>query len=399
MKKVVRVKLTPTPAQAASLAATLLLCNTGSNHAAQVAFERRTPAGRTPRRFDLQKIVYGDLKTMGLSAQTAVRAIKKTVDAYTTLRANIRAGNLGAQGSPRRVKAESKPITFRPAAAHPFDDRCLSWDHTAQTVSIWTVDGRIRDIAYTGRGADLLILAARRKGESDLVCTDGQWYLIATIDIPDVPVTEPAGWVGVDLGIVNLATTSDTTGAPGMNFSGGAVTNRRKKNVLLRAKLQAKGTKSAKRLLRKRSKKETRFVKDVNHQISKRIVAEAKRTARGIAIEDLSGIRARVRLRKPQRAAVHSWAFAQLGTFLTYKAAAAGVALVQVDPAYTSQTCSGCGHVSRQNRPNQASFACRACGVLLHADHNAAVNIAHRGEDGWGEINRPRAHPPVSHAA
>ena len=162
------------------------------------------------------------------------------------------------------------------------------------------------------------------------------------------------------------------------------LTNRRKKNVLLRAKLQAKGTKPAKRLLKKRSKKEARFVADVNHQVSKKIVAGAKRTGRGIAIEDLSGVRARVRLRKPQRAAVHSWAFAQLETFLTYKAAAAGVALVQVDPAYTSQTCSGCGHVSAKNRPNQARFVCRACGVLLHADHNAAINIARRGRDGWG---------------
>ena len=163
----------------------------------------------------MHKIVYGELKAMGLSAQTSVRAIKKTVDAYTTLRANITAGNLGHPGSARRVAAESKPVTFRPGAAHPFDDRCLSWDHTAQTVSIWTVDGRMEDVAFTGRGQDLLVLAARRKGESDLICTDGVWYLMATIDVPDVVVTEPAGWVGVDLGVVNIATTATETAAPG----------------------------------------------------------------------------------------------------------------------------------------------------------------------------------------
>lgn len=68
-------------------------------------------------------------------------------------------------------------------------------------------------------------------------------------------------------------------------------------------------------------------------------VAEAQRTERGIAVEQLAGIRARVRLRKPQRAALHSWAFAQLGAFIAYKAKRAGVAFVEVNPAYTSQMC------------------------------------------------------------
>jgi IS605 OrfB family transposase len=85
-------------------------------------------------------------------------------------------------------------------------------------------------------------------------------------------------------------------------------------------------------LLRKRRRKEARFAADVNHQISKRIVAEAERTGCGIAVEQLTGIRDRVRLRKPQRATVHSWAFAQLGSFLAYKAKQAGVAFVKVDP-------------------------------------------------------------------
>ncbi len=395
----VRVKLTPTPAQAASLTATLARCNAAAGYVAQVAHSRRTTHGRTLDKMHLQKLVYADVKSMGLSAQPTILVVHKVAGAYAALRANINNGNLGPRGSKRRVDAESRPIEFRPGAAQPFDDRCLSWDHTAQTISIWTTDGRLKDVRFTGRPCDLLQLAARRQGQSDLICTDGIWYLMATVDLPDVPVDRPVGWVGVDLGIVNIATTATDNAGAGTTWSGGQIADRRRKNVLLRAKLQAKGTRSAKRLLKKRNKKEARFVGDVNHQVSKQIVAEAKRTARGIAIENLSGIRARVRLRKPQRATIHSWAFAQLGTYLTYKAAAAGVALVQVNPAYTSQTCSGCGYVSRKNRPTQAIFACQACGVLLHADHNAAVNIARRGDDGWGAINRPRAHLPVSHAA
>ena len=156
------------------------------------------------------------------------------------------------------------------------------------------------------------------------------------------------------------------------------------------AKLQAKKTESARRLLTKRSRRESRHAANVNHVISKSIVAEAESTSRGIAVEELTGIRTRVRLRnKPQRATLHSWSFAQLGEFLIYKARRAGIPLVQVDPRYTSQTCSKCGHRDKRNRPDQATFICRSCGVVAHADVNAAVNIAVRGAAGWGAVNRP----------
>jgi IS605 OrfB family transposase len=82
----------------------------------------------------------------------------------------------------------------------------------------------------------------------------------------------------------------------------------RKRQLALRAKLQKKGTTSAKRLLKKQSRKESRRARDINHVISKRIVTEAERTSRGIGMEDLACIRQRVRLRKPQRVALHSWA-------------------------------------------------------------------------------------------
>ena len=121
----------------------------------------------------------------------------------------------------------------------------------------------------------------------------------------------------------------------------------------------------------------------MNHCISKKIVAEAERTGHGIALEDLEGIRDRVRSRKPQRATLHSWSFHQLGSFIDYKPTRAGVPVVYVDPAYTSQGCSGCGHISKKNRPRRAMFLCTSCGLSLPADWNAAINITMRGEEGW----------------
>jgi putative transposase len=110
----------------------------------------------------------------------------------------------------------------------------------------------------------------------------------------------------------------------------------------------------------------------------------------------LTGIRARVRLRKPQRATVYSWAFAQLGGFLSHKAQATGVAFVEIDPAYTSQTCHGCGWVNKRNRRSQSEFECGRCGLVGHADHNAAINIATRGVERWGEVMRPHAAPTLT---
>ena len=120
-------------------------------------------------------------------------------------------------------------------------------------------------------------------------------------------------------------------------------------------------------------------------------MTEAQRTGRGIALEDLTGIRDRVRLRKPQRVALHSWAFSQLGSFLEYKALRSGVPLVYVDPAYTSQTCHACGNVDKKSRVDQATYNCCACGVVAHADVNAALNIADRGAQGWADVRQPQA--------
>ncbi|MET7968542.1 transposase [Micromonospora sp. NPDC005305] len=381
MKIVVQVRLFPDVAQKAALRATLDLCNAAADLASAEAFQRRVFAKQS-----LQRLTYGGLKDMGLSAQPAIHVARKVAGAYATLKANIRAGNLGKPGSKRRVKAESKPITFRRDAAQPFDDRCLSWQLTDHTVSIWAVGGRLNKVPFACSDAQLATLTVHRKGESDLVCRDGKWYLYATCDIPEVETKEPDGFLGVDLGIANIATTDD-----GTRFCGKGLNRVRHRNQRLRAKLQKIGTKSAKRLLKKRSRKEARFAANTNHTIAKRIVTDAERTGRGIALEDLGGIRDRVRLRRPQRVTLHSWTFHQLGTFVVYKAARAGVATVYVDPAYTSQGCSHCEHIAKANRPNQSTFRCTSCGFAEHADVNAARNIAKRGVAGWAAVSLPNA--------
>ena len=173
------------------------------------------------------------------------------------------------------------------------------------------------------------------------------------------------------MGIVNIATTS-----AGEKASGSRLNHYRKRQLRLRKRLQAKKTSLGAPVLKKRRRKEARFAADINHQISKHIVAEAKRTGCGIAVEQLTGIRDRVRLRKPQRVTLHSWAFAQLGAFLAYKAKAPGWRSLKSIPPIRRRRAVPAAGSTNETAARQAVFECGRCGFVGHADHNAAINIA-----------------------
>ena len=142
------------------------------------------------------------------------------------------------------------------------------------------------------------------------------------------------------------------------------------------------------------TKTQSRFQKDTNHKISKQIIAKAKGTQRAIALEDLSGIRLRQKVRKADKQRFGNWAFFQLDSFLGYKAKIAGVPVVYVDPRNTSHTCSICGFVSKTNRKSQSIFSCFNCGFTANADFVGAVNIASKAI-----VNQPFVvHLPILHA-
>ncbi|HXJ74359.1 MAG TPA: transposase, partial [Candidatus Dormibacteraeota bacterium] len=205
-------------------------------------------------------------------------------------------------------------------------------------------------------------------------------------DVPDPPVTEVTAFLGVDLGIANVATDSE-----GERHTGADVERHRKRHMKVRRSFQRRGTKSAKRRLSKLSGKQSRYQRQVNHTISKRIVAKAKALGLGIAVEDLNGLRTRCEktVRRKQRSRLSNWSFSHLRLCLTYKARLAGIPLVAVDPRYTSQTCFACGHREKGNRISQDQFSCKACGHEDHADQNAALNISRLG----GLVNAPQKCP------
>ena len=347
MKLNAQVKLLPTPEQADTLRNTLEQANTACQFVSNTAWENKTF-----RQYDLHHKCYQEVREQfGLSAQVVVRAIAKVADAYKL---------------DRKVKR-----TFKTTGSIAYDDRILSWRLHDQTVSIWTVKGRLRIPFVCGEGQ--LELLQTRQGESDLGLYKGMFFLSATCEVDEPKLVDVEGALGVDLGVTNIAVDSD-----GQVHTASHINNVRHRHRRLRAKLQTKGTRSAKRKLKRLSGKERRFAKDTNHRISKKLVAKAKDTNRAIALEDLQDIRSRVTVRRSQRATLHSWAFFQLRVFVTYKAKRVGVPVFLVDPRNTSRTCPACGHVDKANRLSQSKFSCVVCGFAGLADHIAAINIGRR---------------------
>jgi len=283
----------------------------------------------------------------GLSAQMAVRAIGKAVEAFR--------------------RDESKCSSFRPRGAVTYDQRILGFKGLDK-VSLWALGGRmILPLVYgeyQGQRFD------RMKGQADLIYRGGKFFLLAAVDLPDKAPIEIKDFLGVDLGIVNIATDSD-----GGTHSDETVERVRRKHHRNRKSLQRKGTKGAKKRLKKPAGREGRFRGHENHRMSKELVKLAKDTDRGIALEDLKGICGRRTVRAKDRPRQTGWSFSQLRLFVEYKAKLAGVPVVTVDPRNTSRTCTVCGHCEKANRKSQAEFLCKHCGHSENADLNAARNI------------------------
>jgi IS605 OrfB family transposase len=238
-------------------------------------------------------------------------------------------------------------------------------------------------------------------GSAKLLRKNKKWFLAIPFEIscelapakgkpqPDVQVqikTQTQTNIGIDLGLVHLAVVTEPVSNKRMIYSGKQVGFRRRKYRSLRRSL---GKKKAQRAIKALGQKETRFMKDKNHKISRSIVEFAKQFPNPvIKLEDLSGIRWERKTTKEADRNLNSWAFYQLKEFISYKAKMAGIPVVEVSPKYTSQKCYACGTVRKSNRQGR-SYQC-ACGYKSHADLNGARNIALTEPDELTHAKRSR---------
>jgi IS605 OrfB family transposase len=314
----------------------------------------------------MQKLVYNDVRTrFGLSANLVIQALRRVCANRKTARQkgfNVR--------------------KFSPTSVS-YDARIFSFKEFDYTVSIKLLENRVKfelDLGNYQRG----ILKERNPKSATLVKRrNGEYYIHINLDNETPDPIAAKNVLGVDLGRVDIAYTSDKE-----NWSGQQLGRIRNKYAWLRLALQKKaslGTRSSRRrcrqLLKRLSGNEKRFQKHINHEISRQLVNNAVASKRAISLEDLTGIRERTNQQprnKQERRKSNSWSFYQLRQFLTYKCLLAGVPLILVNPAYTSKSCHKCLHIGNRNGKN---FRCvnPSCNWKGDSDLNGAKNIAALG--------------------
>jgi len=278
----------------------------------------------------------------------------------------------------RSRTGEKNPlIKAHPGRGLRYNDCCYTMSKDGK-ISLATVEGRKKyKIAPAPGYEDWMRKSATlkiRKGRIFLHCQYEK-------EAPPVQEWKETDVLGIDRGIKNIIATSDNT----------IINSKHLRNVKgryqhIKAELQSQGTRSAKRKLMKIGGRENRFVRDVNHCISKQLAESGY----GVFVfEELKNIRKNAvkgKIGKKTRKMIGSWAFRMLSDFTEYKAQALGRLVIYVNPKNTSQKCSCCGHTEKKNR-NGSSFHCAKCGFSLNADINAARNIAELGRSVFGRAD------------
>jgi IS605 OrfB family transposase len=268
----------------------------------------------------------------------------------------------------KEVKLKMKPIPKNKFIR--YDKRTFSYKNGI--VSLSTVNGRKKFQITLPKFAEKY--NSWNSKACIVVLRKGQLWLNIIFD-KESHIKEPETFLGIDRGINKIAVCSDNS-----FYNSKQLKSVKGRYQHLKTKLQSKGTRSAKRHLKRLSGRERRFVRDVNHVISKQIVSKPYDC---FVLEDL-----KIKKNKGKwlNRILGGWSYYQLGNFVTYKAEELGKTTIKVNPAHTSQMCSKCSHTERSNR-NGSQFKCRKCGFGLDSDLNASRNIANLGISQIGRLN------------
>lgn len=403
-----KLKLEVTKQQKEQLRVTSLAYRDALNYTSGVAFQM----GKTYNGTKIQKEVYRTLRSkFNLPSQMACNVPRQVGATYKSLRTKLKQNEeaIKAGRTKKRYKGLDKPPKYVSRTCTLNYQRDYSFVKD-QKVSIITLDGRIK-VNYHGYSLHLetinsgvASIGAAKLWYSKPTKT---YYLLVSIEVevPDLMPSDINRVMGVDVGVRYIAVAADTQNKSRF-FSGKEVRHKASRYVRARKSLQRKGTRSATRRLVALSGRERRFIADTNHCIAKQVVAP--RTL--IGLENITHIRERTRPKKTGKKASKKqrransnkarWSFAELHSFIDYKAVLSGSLAVKVDAHYTSVACPCCGHTSKENRPNKGlTFVCKQCGYTLHADLVGARNVALRvllSRQDWESTGRFSAVPDVS---
>ena len=382
--RTIRIQLKPTPEQATLLHQTMQEYTACFNEVCQIADTEKISNG-----LELHRATYASHRAAThLPSQLVCAARVKATEAMKSVLALRKKQKAAYQKRLQKVHKTGKPAKPLKLAMTPcsrlcairYDARSFRFDRTSRLVSLVHLQQpgqrcNRATIAVTVPAYYEQYLTAEWQQESaDLLYRKGAFWLhlVVSCAVPPLPPTGTA--IGVDLGINRLAVTSHPR-----FFGGKRIKETNNRYFRLRRSLQAKGTKSAKRHLKKLSGRLKRFQADANHLLAKQLVHSCQ-PGDTLVMENLTDIRDRTKGRRKQRRVMSNWSFAQLQAFVAYKATYRGIHVEFVDARYSSQACSRCGYIDKRNRVCQSEFSCKHCGYQANADYNASVNLASRAK-------------------
>jgi IS605 OrfB family transposase len=380
-------KLHATAEQFRALRATQLAYRDALNYVSRYAFAH----GKMSNKVGLHEGTYKEIRArFGLPAQMACSVLRQVGFTYQALWSKVKA-NAAARAT-GHTKKRYKGLDQPPKYVSPTLTYQVGHDYSFKTerrVSLLTLGGRVI-VPYTGYDRHVaLIKRGARIGAANLWYDQARkrYYLLVSIEIEvaDPTPVRHQRIVGVDVGQRYLAVATDLQNHMAF-FPGAPIRAVADHYARLRKRLQRKGTRAAKRRLIVIAGRERRLKQKRNHLISRRIADAYPNSL--IGLEDLTHIRERTKRRHGKRASpqqrranrhVSQWAFAELQSYIAYKALLAGSMAVKIDAYKTSQACPRCGHPAEDNRPDKGLlFSCQVCQLVLHADLVGARNVALR---------------------
>ena len=388
MTKTMKLHIHPDEAGVALLKELTVKYSCACNYVSEYVFDH----GFILNFMELQKALYNDVRReCGLKSQFTISSLKTVTARYKTIRTQLakkpykyQNGNGDWQFIPRTLEWLTKPVSFRRPQADLVRGRDYSFVNGAsgeKLLSLNTLGGRIKVTFDIPDCFGEYFDGSWSFGTGKIVSLLGEWYF-------HIPVTKTTDEeltpdnvkhvVGLDRGLRFIVTGYDEGGNTTF-ISGKDVMAKRDRFQKVRDELQAKGTKSAKRALKRISGRENRWISDVNHQISKTLV-DRYGSGTLFAVEDLAGVSFSEEnlsnRTKKQRKDLRTWSFYQLEQFLTYKAEAVGSEVLEVKPDYTSQRCPKCGRILKANRHHEIhEYICDCCGYRSNDDRVGAMNI------------------------
>ena len=396
LTKTIKLRINVTPEQIAQFRQTTERYRQACNFVSQYIFDNEFDLAY----LSLNRALYAEIRSQfGLKSQMAQSVIKTVIARYKTAKQKLfqkpywyKDENSDWQRIFRTLDWLWKPIFFKRPQVDLVRDRDYSFVGGGKTLSISTLGKRTK-CSFFGEHFAAYLDGSYDLGTAKLVELNEFWYLHIPITkvVEDFQKENTKHVVGIDRGLRFVTVSYDEQGKTEF-VSGKKIATKRRKFQEVRRQLQSKGTKSAKRRLKKLSGRENRWMSDMNHQISKTLVRKYGENTLFV-LEDLTGVsfeKSNLSRNKKQNYALGSWSFYQLEQFLTYKAHENKSEVLKVSAKYTSQRCPKCGTIHKENRDHRKHFYSCQCGYKSNDDRVGAMNIQLLGTMWISGDNHPR---------